>query len=430
MDQDFLNQLCNPDQFKAGGGSFINVDDLVRKIIRHGDNRYRQVGPGRFFFTHNWKAKNGTWVTSVCPKSDLDEGETNDCPKCAQAGKAWEIFNEFEKSVKENRQCAYANQEIVAAKIFLGKMVAPGEKYSNNEAARKMILIQGLDRDTDVCQRNKHLALLCKDEYGLGITAARNGIWEPISGLYNRHRAEIQKHMEQGPTFNWLPFDIILIKSGKNLDTKYERERCESEALTEEELGFERYDLPELTKVTPLEVVQRWIDVGTKSGKKSDDAGESGNSDSSEGKTSSSPNSSSQSNKPAESGDNAEATGTTDNAPSQSDVAPPPSQSPNSDDVEKANCPSCDKLIPTTSTSCPECNCEFEGYEAEAETTTEAAATTETEAAATTETEAATEPPPATTAKTTKAKTAKAKTAKAKTTGKAGGSKKKDGAPF
>jgi len=30
---------------------------------------------------------------------------------------------------------------------------------------------------------------------------------------------------------------------------------------------------------------------------------------------------------------------------------------------EKDNCPSCDKLIPVTSKSCPYCKCEFEGYE-------------------------------------------------------------------
>lgn len=33
---------------------------------------------------------------------------------------------------------------------------------------------------------------------------------------------------------------------------------------------------------------------------------------------------------------------------------------------EKDNCPSCDKLIPVTSKSCPYCKCEFEGYEDEA----------------------------------------------------------------
>jgi len=359
---DFLDMFTNRDQFNTG--SFQDNSNLLKKSLRDGDNVFRIVGKGKYFFIHRFDAINGVRVMSVCTKDEDGNGE---CEVCKAYHGAWKIVNDNRKAQENGEQSKYDPEVVRKAEIVAGERVNPIIGFKQSWVARKYIALNVIDRESDVNFKEKHTSILCKNKYELGISAGQRGIYEEIVKLLNRNRDEIKQFFSTG--VDYLPFDIRLIKEGKGINTSYDKERAETRNLTPEELALERYDFDSIIKPTDANVVHRWLTVGTK--KK-------------EGEQASQPVQ--QAVQPVQQPvqQPAQQPQTELDKEIQQNVFPVQQQSQPSpvqtsggfkpkepvqqqpvqqqQPVEMDCCPSCDKMIPITSTKCQFCGTEFEGY--------------------------------------------------------------------
>lgn len=371
---DLLNMFTNPDQFKTNEGGFQD-DNYIKKILHDGDNKFRGVGRAKVYYVHRFRAKNGVRVTSICPR-DEDGNGSEDCLICQKVKTAWKIYNANEKAKEDRVQCEYTPAQVQTASVMVAKVRDPELGFPAGWGAKRTVAWNVIDREGDINAKEKHTSLLCKSEYDLGISAAKNGIYENVVQLLSRHRGEVRDHFEKG--HDYLPFDMILIKSGKGIDTKYDKERCPTADLTEEEKNYTRYDLDKVVRVTDMKLVKKWLEKGTD--KKDDKAKDT---------------------QAQDQGQPAQQTATqTEQAPAQTAQQPaqtqppaqqtqqpaaeqPPAQeatqvaetdrqggngaAPAGDGAEMDNCPTCNNLIAISSTQCPHCKEQFAGYSAEQE---------------------------------------------------------------
>jgi len=250
--------LTDTNQFKSGGGA-SNLADLHRKILRQGDNRFRIVGQVKVFWVHRFDAANGVRVMSICTKDEKGEGE---CLVCKKYKDSWKIINEVEKAQKNNTTHNFNEDQVRMAEIEVGRIPNPIIGFKQSCGPKRFVVFNVVDRDSDTNIKNNHCSVLCKSEYDLGISAGQRSIYEEIVKLMSRNRDEIKRHIEGG--FDYLPFDINLIRSGQGINTDYDRERSESFDLTDQEKQYQRYDLTQLTTPTPEGIVNMWLTTGTK----------------------------------------------------------------------------------------------------------------------------------------------------------------------
>jgi RNA polymerase subunit RPABC4/transcription elongation factor Spt4 len=417
---DFLDMFTNKNQFE--NPDFQAEDDLLKKTLRDGNNDFRIVGRGRYFYVHRFDAANGVRVMSICPKDEDGNGE---CDVCVRYKNAWKVVNEHRKAEQAGESSPHDADTVRLAEVIAGERANPLINFKQSWGPKRHIALNVIDRDSDVNFKEKHTSLLCKSNYDKGISAGKKGIYEEIVKLLNRHRDEIKNWFQKGK--DYLPFDIRLIREGKGMDTSYDKEKLESRDLTPEELALERYDLDELIKPTDLGTVKTWLTKGTKQKEKSDDKNQQKTSGSRKSEServesvfpTKTSKSAAQTTQPAQAECASESTrgsfrkkelpkvepqeemdacpecnkmiaitsskckycGTefeTDDEPTV--VVPPPKPAKSSKasksqtmrkEVEKIKepeeemdaCPNCDKMIPVTSTKCKHCGTEFEGYQ-------------------------------------------------------------------
>ena len=348
MYDDYTNQ----EQFQSKKG-FVSNDQYHRKILGAGDNRFRPVGEVKVFYIHKFDAANGVRVSSVCVKDKDGNGE---CRICREYKAAWKILNEIEKAEENGEDHGYERDQVTDAKIKAGVLKNPLIGFKHSIGPKRYTIFNVIDRDSDLNKREKHTSLICKNDYELGLTGGGRGIFEKVSKLLHKNRDEIKAHFAKG--HEWLPFDVNLIRSGKGLDTTYEEARSESYDLTPEEVEYERYNLNDVVKVTPDKTLEKWLTKGTSGKKKEESDGGPeafyGEDDSVMPETSAqeAPKTEPKPEPKPEPRPAAKTGGF------KKKEAPKPEP-----DVETDHCPSCDKLIPITSTKCPHCGEEFETYE-------------------------------------------------------------------
>ena len=340
---DFLDMFTNSDQFTQN--SFEN--DYIKKTLSSGDNTFRIVGKGRFYYVHNFDSANKRRVSSICVKDEDGEGE---CEICRIYKTAWECINEVrkeeEKALEENRHPLhnFTSEQVKMAEIVAGERTNPIVGFKQSWGAKKFIALNVIDRQSRIKNdEEKHTSLLCKNDYDVGISAAKRGIYEQIVKLLTRHRKELKEHYSKG--HDWMPFDITLIKEGSGMDTSYDKERGESTPLTKEELAYKRYDLLKITQPTDAKILRKWLTVGTGTGK---------NDAEKDAQTIPEPKS--------------DIFAPDDEVVKESPfkIKEDPKVEPKKEEPTDA-CPSCDKEIPISSSECEYCGCKFSGYTSSAE---------------------------------------------------------------
>ena len=365
---DFLDMFTDTEQFKTEG---FEEDNLIRKILKKGDNSFRIVGRGKIYYTHQFDAKNGVGVRSICTKNEEGEGE---CPTCQVWNGAWKVLNDVKKAEGTEANHSYSDAIIKQARIITGDSINPRMDFKQSWGAKKNIALNVIDKDSRINEKENHTSLLAKSEYDRGISAGRRSIYETLVKLLTRHKDELKAHYSKG--HDWLPFDTVLIKSGKGIDTDYDKEKGEVRDLTKAELAYERYDLSELTKPTDVAQVTKWLKEGTKTdGKQKDEAG----TDEFAQKADEKPDDMMP---PKEEVKNEKSEKETSKEEPQKEAKEeskkggggfkkkdPPKEEPKKDESggndEKDNCPTCDKLISTSVSKCPHCGEEFESYDAD-----------------------------------------------------------------
>jgi len=397
--KDLFDMLTNTEQFSSGG-----YDDLLKKTFdKSEESTFRLRGHGRKLYVHQFKAKDGILVRSICTK-DKEGNGGDDCPLCQKHQRAWDIIKEDKEAQDKGKKSPHDAKKLKAAKLFTGQEKDPKTGYPANCGARKMILWNVIDRDSDINKNENHCSVLCKSEYDLGISAGWNGIYEKIVYRINRNQSEFREHLLSGG--DGAPFDITVVKKeegkGKKKKTSYHAEKDNSSVLTDEEMGYELYDLEKLTKPTSLKLIEKWLTKGV--GKQDDDDKDKTDDD----KTTSRRGSSSKKDKPSgdddgdtktnddsdtgtddggsddenkdedgqstesneekPSGDDDGDTGTDDGGSNDEnkdeDGQSTESNDEDGDGVETDNCPECGKKIQVTLEKCPHCGEELE-YEDE-----------------------------------------------------------------
>lgn len=345
---DFLDMFTDQNQFKSEN---FEEDNLIRKVLNDGDNTFRVVGRGRIYYTHNFDSKNGVGVRSICTKDEDGNGE---CPVCKVWSGAWKVLNAVKKAEEKQESHNFTDEQVRMARIITGDSVNPRMNFKQSWGAKKNIALNVIDRNSDINSKEKHLSLLTKTEYEKGISAGRRGIYETLVKLLSRHKDELNKHYSQG--HDWLPFDTVLIKSGKGIDTDYDKEKGNVSPLTKEELEWERYNLAEIVKPTDTALVTKWLESGTKGDAKAEKKEEPKQQEDS---TDVMPPKEEQPKEETPAEEPKKKSGFTKKEPKEE---PKPEKQ---DEVEMDNCPTCDKLIDVNSSKCPHCGEEFEGYDSE-----------------------------------------------------------------
>ena len=351
---EWLEDATDLEQFKSDSqkvGSFFKDEDLIKKVIKHGNNTFRIVGPGKVYWLHRFKAANGVNVMSICTK-DKDGNGGDDCPVCQRWKEAWRI-------VENPKQ--YTPQQVEEADVIVGNKKAPGMNFSQSWGAKRHIGLNVLDRDQpEINAGANHTSLLCKTEYDRGITAAKKGIYEEIVKLNARNAAELQAHPH-----DWFPYDITLIKEGKGIDTSYDKEKGQSYPVSEAELKYERYNLDELLKPTDLNIVHKWLTKGTGGGDAVQNQQAQPPVQQQQQQYAPPPQSQGVQQPPAQPPVQPQTTVPPQTQPQGGfQIQPPvaPQTPPPTAAAQTAPCPKCKANIPITSQSCQYCGVKFAGY--------------------------------------------------------------------
>lgn len=353
---DFLEMFTNQSQFS---GNDFESDDLHKKELKNGDNTFRIVGKGRIFYTHSFDSKNNKGVSSICVKDEDGNGE---CDICKIWNGAWKVLNDVKKAEETGSKHPYSDDQVKQARLVTGDAINSRVGFKQSWGPKKNIALNVIDRDTRLNEKENHLSLLVKSEYVRGISAGKKSIYETLVKLLTRYKDELKAHYAKG--HDWLPFDTILIKSGKGIDTDYDKEKGESKPLTEAELKMERYDLKAITKPTDAKIITRWLTEGTKSGSETED---------------------SKVNDEFAAKANEKVDDIMPPSPEEKTVEEKPVQEKSVEEkpeekksgftkkaveekkedktVEMDNCPTCDKMIDVSSSKCQHCGEEFAGYD-------------------------------------------------------------------
>jgi hypothetical protein len=317
--------------------------EFPKKILRDGDNKFRAVGPVHIQYEHWFKAADGTRVHSICTRNFDEETEGHEakyCQVCKLYKEAWDIYN---------NPSDHSEEQVFEAGCMIGKEKEKNQEFPNSWKPKETAYINVIDRDdSDWHRENKKTKVLSKGESSPGISAGNGGILDEVIELVDEYG-------------DYELYDIRLKKSGKKRDTEYRGYKGKEGDLTPEEKKYETFDFPNIFKPTDEKTIERWLTEGVK--KKGEDAeGDDKKSDKkAESKTDK---------KPETKTDKKEETKKTNLKVKRTEPEPEPeeeqtTEAESGDEVEMAECPECNAVIPADSSACPKCGAEFEPAEGE-----------------------------------------------------------------
>jgi len=319
-------KMSNIDKILAKKKQYESYGEKIefqKKILRPGDNRFRIIGDVKFVYEHWFISADGVPIHSICCKDENGKGECAICKK----------YNEAQMLL--NGEAELTAEQLHNARIIVGEEIFGDAKFPNSWKAREYAYFNVIDRDNNWCKDNKHTVILCKSASQAGLTSGKGGIFNEIIDV-----------IDENGDYETNAYDIRIKKSGRQMETDYRGYLDKEVALTPEEKQYAIYDLDEITRPTPEDQLIKWLTIGVK--KKDDNAVESKE----KVKIVSSVK------KPAN--DVHDVKEDTLSSPEPTIKEKMKTVAPKVEEVEMAECPSCGKEIPITSSKCQYCHIEFE----------------------------------------------------------------------